>query len=425
MQDAGGNLIPTATDSIALSIGTNPSAGALAGTLTLAAVGGEATFDDISIDLPGTGYSLTAASGVLTSATSNLFDITVNLAIKIDTATGEIQTGIEGVQGTVSSIQLDTTAILQDTTAIQQDTTAIKQATEVTLPGKIATLQSEVTAILEDTSSAIPEALSSLESQVAKGGVQAKILSRPGTVKAGSTTPIQFQSLSGLSPVVTVYDSEGLRRVIELPMTEIDNTGVYTLDLKLEEDWPLGGYTVMVTEPVNGSLESISLEVAETDIPTIGADIAELQGAVSGTTGLASQAASAARAASAVIEDVRKELGGEGQSKTAYELIAQMQTALDSVKEAIAAIPESLENSPMNTTLRDMSQLLKQMSSENGVNLDVMYESIDETTSDVKEVQDKVERLRVLMEVNQEIAEKLLERAPPKKAVVKTWFESG
>ncbi len=431
VQDAGGNLIPTATDSIALSIGTNPSAGALVGTLTLAAIAGEATFDDISIDQPGTGYSLTAASGILASASSKLFDITVNLATKIDTATSEIQTGIVGIQTTVGSIQTtvgiiqqDTAEIKQDTAEIKQDTTEIKVATQVTIPGKIESLQSGVTAILEDTSSTIPQALSSLQSEV-KAGLRAKILNRPTTVKAGSTTPIQFQSESGLSPVVTVYDSEGLRRVIELPMTEIDDTGVYTLDLTIEEDWPLGDYTVMVTEPVNGSLESISLEVSETDIPTIGADIAELQGAVSGTTGLASQAASAARAASAVIEEVRKELGGEGQSETAYELIAQMRTALDKVKEAIAAIPGSLENSPMNTTIREMSQLLKQLSSENGVNLDLMYESIDETTSDVNEVQDKVERLRVLMELNQEIAEKLLERAPPKKAIIKTWFESG
>jgi len=36
-----------------------------------------------------------------------------------------------------------------------------------------------------------------------------------------------------------------------------------------------------------------------------------------------------------------------------------------------------------------------------------------------------VERLRVMLEANKEIAEKVLERSPPKEAVVKTWFEAG
>jgi hypothetical protein len=68
---------------------------------------------------------------------------------------------------------------------------------------------------------------------------------------------------------------------------------------------------------------------------------------------------------------------------------------------------------------------LKQVSSQNGVNLDTMYDSIDETTTEVAEVKDKVERLRVMLETNKEITEKVLERAPPKKAVIKTWFEAG
>jgi hypothetical protein len=68
---------------------------------------------------------------------------------------------------------------------------------------------------------------------------------------------------------------------------------------------------------------------------------------------------------------------------------------------------------------------LKPISSENGINLDVIYESVDETTTDVRELQDKMERLRVLMNVNREIVEKVLEKAPPKKPVIKTWFESG
>ena len=40
----------------------DPSAGATFGTTTVAAVGGVATFNDIQIDLEGTGYQLDASS---------------------------------------------------------------------------------------------------------------------------------------------------------------------------------------------------------------------------------------------------------------------------------------------------------------------------------------------------------------------------
>src|SRR2546425_4326733 len=76
VQDANGSLMTTATDSITLAIGTNPGGGTLSGTLTVAAVGGVATFSNISIDKAGTGYTLTAAASGLAGATSSAFNIT-------------------------------------------------------------------------------------------------------------------------------------------------------------------------------------------------------------------------------------------------------------------------------------------------------------------------------------------------------------
>src|SRR5206468_3184871 len=53
-----------------------PSGGTLSGTIPVAAAAGVASFNDLSIDTPGTGYTLTATSGTLTQATSNAFNIT-------------------------------------------------------------------------------------------------------------------------------------------------------------------------------------------------------------------------------------------------------------------------------------------------------------------------------------------------------------
>src|SRR5437667_1243623 len=79
VQDAQGNPVTTATTSITLAIGTNPASGTLAGTTTVAAVNGVATFANLSINNPGTGYTLTASATGLMGATSNAFNITLSV----------------------------------------------------------------------------------------------------------------------------------------------------------------------------------------------------------------------------------------------------------------------------------------------------------------------------------------------------------
>ncbi|MEW6283473.1 MAG: VCBS repeat-containing protein, partial [Candidatus Eremiobacterota bacterium] len=68
--DANNNLVENSTLPITLAIATGPGGGALGGTLTQNAVGGVATFADLTMTFPGT-YSLAASSPGLTGATSN------------------------------------------------------------------------------------------------------------------------------------------------------------------------------------------------------------------------------------------------------------------------------------------------------------------------------------------------------------------
>jgi hypothetical protein len=76
--DAFGNVETSDnSDTITLSIGSNPSGGTLSGTLSLTVVNGVATFSDPSIDLAGIGYTLHASiGGGLPDLDSNLFNIT-------------------------------------------------------------------------------------------------------------------------------------------------------------------------------------------------------------------------------------------------------------------------------------------------------------------------------------------------------------
>src|SRR5439155_3544865 len=83
VQDAQGNTVTTATTSITVAIGTNPASGTLAGTTTMAAVNGVATFSTLSLNKRATGYTLIASATGLTGATSSAFNIGVGAAAKL------------------------------------------------------------------------------------------------------------------------------------------------------------------------------------------------------------------------------------------------------------------------------------------------------------------------------------------------------
>jgi hypothetical protein len=90
-QDIEGNTSTDFTGDVTLTLGANPSGGALSGTLTVAAVAGVATFSEVSIAKVGTGYQFQAASETITSALSAPFSITPapgsQLAFTVDPTT--------------------------------------------------------------------------------------------------------------------------------------------------------------------------------------------------------------------------------------------------------------------------------------------------------------------------------------------------
>jgi hypothetical protein len=76
-RDASNNLDTAFTGPVtaAISTGTGTSGAVLSSTVTVNAVAGVAAFTDLSIDLAGTGYTLTFTSGSLTAAVSAPFDV--------------------------------------------------------------------------------------------------------------------------------------------------------------------------------------------------------------------------------------------------------------------------------------------------------------------------------------------------------------
>jgi alpha-tubulin suppressor-like RCC1 family protein len=81
--DASDRRVTGATNSVTLSLATNPLNGTLAGAVTVAAVNGLATFPSLSVDLATTGYTLSATSAGLTGATSSPFSVTAGPPAKL------------------------------------------------------------------------------------------------------------------------------------------------------------------------------------------------------------------------------------------------------------------------------------------------------------------------------------------------------
>lgn len=97
VEDGDGNLVDDADDDITLSIAENPGGGVLSGTTTVSAQDGIATFDDLSIDQQGEGYTLEATADDSVPAESDPFDIVDANLVRISGRVDELGSGREGV----------------------------------------------------------------------------------------------------------------------------------------------------------------------------------------------------------------------------------------------------------------------------------------------------------------------------------------
>jgi hypothetical protein len=73
--DAWGNLATGGTAIVTIGLVNNPGGASLGGSLTVSAVGGVATFSNLSMNKVGAGYTLRATSGALSPVVSSLFNI--------------------------------------------------------------------------------------------------------------------------------------------------------------------------------------------------------------------------------------------------------------------------------------------------------------------------------------------------------------
>jgi uncharacterized repeat protein (TIGR01451 family) len=106
------------SSSVVLALGNNPGGGTLSGTRTNAAVNGTATFNNLSLDKAGAGYTLLASSGTLSGTNSVAFNVTNGPAtLVITTAPQTLTAG--SISGLIT-VELQNEAGVPITTAVNR-----------------------------------------------------------------------------------------------------------------------------------------------------------------------------------------------------------------------------------------------------------------------------------------------------------------
>lgn len=96
IEDGLGNPVTTASNQVTVSLGANPGGATLGGTRTVAAVAGIATFSTLTVDRPGSGYTLVASATGLSGATSSQFNVSTGAAATIAANSATTLTGTAG-----------------------------------------------------------------------------------------------------------------------------------------------------------------------------------------------------------------------------------------------------------------------------------------------------------------------------------------
>jgi hypothetical protein len=222
VEDANGNVIAGATNTVTIS--ANPGSAGLGGTVTGTPVKGIVTFNNLTFSAAGTGYTLTASSGVLTPTTSTTFNVipaAAKLAFNVppsNTSPGAlfipaVKVAIEDVNGSIVVGATNTVTIVIGTnpssgtlggtaSATPVDGIATFSNLSISAAGNGYTLTASSGALTPATSAAfnvvaapaklafITQPSNSVANKSIAPAVQVAIEDANGSVIAGATTPI-------------------------------------------------------------------------------------------------------------------------------------------------------------------------------------------------------------------------------------------
>src|SRR5215471_5670582 len=223
--DVNGKPVTTFSDNITVSLVRNPGNGTLSGATTVAAVGGVATFGNLSIDRSGLGYRLQATSGTLSSASGSKFDITsgppTHLAFSVEPGTDAAGTPIApalqvAAQDTFGNVATSFTGLITVTISPGTGTTGAVLSGPATLAATagIATFSNlSIDKVgtgytLSATSASLPGVASAPFAVISGPAARLEFTQQPSTTTAGLTiTPsIQVTARDAVGNVASTWN---------------------------------------------------------------------------------------------------------------------------------------------------------------------------------------------------------------------------
>ena len=217
VRDALGNTVTTSSASITVAIGTNPGGGTLAGTATLNAVAGVATFSNLSINRDGVGYTLSAASGGLTGATSSAFTVSPGAATALAITTMPAA-GQSGVALTPAAVVRLVDALGNTVPTTGTPVTALLASGAGTLGGTLST--NTVSGVATFSNLILTGTIGSYTVNFGSGSLTS-ITSGAITLSAGAPAAVAFQvqpsnvvSSTSIAPAVQVRIVDGAGNLV-------------------------------------------------------------------------------------------------------------------------------------------------------------------------------------------------------------------
>ena len=250
VEDANGNTVTSSSASIQLAIATNPSSGTLTCTTNpQSATSGADTFAGCSINKTGTGFTLTATSSGLTSATSGTFNITLGpaaqLAFTVQPSATTVATNAFAAQPAVTVQDAGGNTVTTSTASI---TLAITSGTGATGAGLTCTANPKSASSGVDAFAGckIDTGSNSTYTLTATSGGLSSAVSNPFTIQDFS-----LAVTSAISPNPTSHKSASATATITL--TSIGSfTG--SVAVSCTASGPNSSCTSPVTVPANGSV---------------------------------------------------------------------------------------------------------------------------------------------------------------------------
>ncbi len=320
-------------------------------------------------------------SGVLAKVALESAATQAAMALESVATKAKIASEAAATQAKITSEGLITQGKVGD---VKTETAKILTASETTLPQKVK----EARELLEAT----------LRTDI-KPHIKSHILNRETVVKTGETIIVSYQTVSGLSPTIDVYDSKNNLRVSKQAMTEKGTTGLYEYSLKFQTAWGKGDFTIVCSESTQGTVDALVLNAIPSSLEDISGQVSSIMGSTSGISSL-KNVADNLNTQFGLLESSLGKLSKDVTAKAAEA--AGAASELDTVYSQLTAIS---------------SQIKKLGASEN-VNLEKLLEVSQEKKEDMTYLKNKTQELKATMELTKKMTESV-----SKKPVVQTWFE--